>query len=76
MSVSDKMCSFCYEYEIELVGEGFLAVINKPVAAMVHVKCKCKCEEGSLRQVEGNSKCAKCEHYVIGRKKVERTGHG
>lgn len=70
---NDKMCNFCYVYGIELAGEGFLMVLEKPRTTMTRIKCKCACEGSSLTQFEGNVLCKKCEHYVIGREKVGKT---
>lgn len=61
------MCAFCYLYEIEFEGEGFLAVVSRPKAVMERVKCKCKCEKSDFEQFKGNPQCKKCEHFVIGK---------
>jgi hypothetical protein len=63
--MNDKMCAFCYLYEIEFEGGGFLAVVNKPKPVMKRTKCKCKCENNSLTDFEGNAQCQKCEHFIL-----------
>lgn len=67
------MCTFCYVYEIEFVGEGFLAVIEKPRTVMTRIKCECGCDDGSLTEFEGNAQCERCGHYIIGRDRARKT---
>jgi|GEM_PF-4128823 hypothetical protein len=70
--LNGKMCNFCYAYGIELVGEGFLAVVEKPRTVMTRIKCKCRCDGSSLARFEGNAQCGRCEHYVIGMEKARK----